>query len=100
MLLQCSYQGEVGYLVPFIWVDNDFTLMRGFIQGFPKTLGRIYMTKLHEMNPINRLLQTELTILLNVRGAYSAKKYARITQLILSAMLSDLFILRYRRKSV
>lgn len=52
VLLQCSFQGEVGYLVPFIWVDNDFTLMRGFIQGFPKTLGRIYMTKLHDMNPL------------------------------------------------
>jgi len=52
VLLQCSFQGEVGYLVPFIWVDNDFTLMRGFIQGFPKVLGRIYMTRLHEMNPL------------------------------------------------
>ncbi len=52
VLLQCSFHGEVGYLVPFIWVDNDFTLMRGFIQGFPKVLGRIYMTRLHEMNPL------------------------------------------------
>ncbi len=51
VLLQCSYQGETGYLVPFIWVDNDFTLLRGFIQGFPKVLGRIYMTKLHALNP-------------------------------------------------
>ena len=51
VLLQCSYQGGTGYLVPFIWVDNDFTLVRGFIQGFPKVLGRISMTKLHPLNP-------------------------------------------------
>lgn len=51
VLLSCQYKGEPGYLVPYIWVDNDFTLMRGFVQGFPKKLGRIYMTKLHELNP-------------------------------------------------
>lgn len=51
VLLSCSYEGSPGYIVPYIWVDNDFTLMRGFIQGFPKKLGRIYMTKLHDLNP-------------------------------------------------
>ena len=52
VLLGCSLNGERGYFVPHIWVDNDFTLMRGFIQGFPKKLGRIYLTKLHELNPL------------------------------------------------
>jgi acetoacetate decarboxylase len=51
IMVQCSFKGEPGYLVPYIWVDNDFTLMRGFIQGFPKRLARIYFTKLHELNP-------------------------------------------------
>jgi acetoacetate decarboxylase len=32
-------------------VDNDFTMMRGFVQGFPKKLARIYRTKLSELNP-------------------------------------------------
>lgn len=50
-MLQCSFRGEVGYIVPYIWVDNDFTLMRGFVQGFPKKLGRIYLTKLSALNP-------------------------------------------------
>lgn len=50
ILLQCSLHGEPGYLVPFIWVDNDFTLVRGFIQGFPKKLARVYLTKLHDLN--------------------------------------------------
>lgn len=51
VMVGCQYQGKAGYFVPYIWVDNDFTLMRGFIQGFPKKLGRIYITKLHDLNP-------------------------------------------------
>ena len=45
VMLQCSFQGEPGYIVPYIWVDNDFSLMRGFVQGFPKKLCRIYRTR-------------------------------------------------------
>ena len=30
---------------PFIWVDRDFALARGWIQGFPKKLGEIWMTR-------------------------------------------------------
>jgi acetoacetate decarboxylase len=31
--------------VPYIWVDNDLSFARGHIQGFPKKLGTIAMTK-------------------------------------------------------
>lgn len=31
--------------VPYIWVDNDLSLARGLIQGFPKKLGAIAMSK-------------------------------------------------------
>jgi Acetoacetate decarboxylase (ADC) len=30
---------------PYIWVDRDFALVRGWIQGFPKKLGSIHMTR-------------------------------------------------------
>ena len=30
---------------PYIWVDRDFALVRGWIQGFPKKLGSIQMTR-------------------------------------------------------
>jgi hypothetical protein len=30
---------------PYIWVDTDFALVRGWIQGFPKKLGSIHMTR-------------------------------------------------------
>lgn len=29
----------------FIWVDQDFALTRGHIQGFPKKLGQVWMTR-------------------------------------------------------
>ena len=31
--------------MPFIWVDSELSLLRGQIQGFPKKLGQIAMTK-------------------------------------------------------
>jgi acetoacetate decarboxylase len=31
--------------VPFIWVDSELSIMRGQIQGFPKKLGQIAMTR-------------------------------------------------------
>ena len=30
---------------PYIWVDTDFALIRGWIQGFPKKLGEVHMTR-------------------------------------------------------
>jgi len=31
--------------VPFIWVDSELSLLRGQVQGFPKKLGQIAMTR-------------------------------------------------------
>jgi Acetoacetate decarboxylase (ADC) len=30
---------------PCIWVDRDFALVRGWVQGFPKKLGSVWMTR-------------------------------------------------------
>jgi Acetoacetate decarboxylase (ADC) len=30
---------------PYIWVDRDYALVRGWIQGFPKKLGSVWMTR-------------------------------------------------------
>lgn len=35
---------------PFIWVNQDFALVRGWIQGFPKKLGEIWMTRSFELD--------------------------------------------------
>ena len=31
--------------IPYIWVDNELSLIRGHVQGFPKKLGDIFMTR-------------------------------------------------------
>ena len=37
--------GEEVTICPYIWVDRDFALARGWIQGFPKKLGSIWITR-------------------------------------------------------
>ncbi|MCR4443000.1 MAG: acetoacetate decarboxylase family protein [Peptococcaceae bacterium] len=53
--IHCNYQGEEAKKLAFIWVDNDFTLLRGWFMGAPKKLGKIYTSyekrHLHELNP-------------------------------------------------
>lgn len=39
------YEGEEVAFCPYIWVDRDFALARGWIQGFPKKLGSVWMTR-------------------------------------------------------
>jgi acetoacetate decarboxylase len=47
----CAYQGAPAQTCLHIWVDNDFTLARGWFMGFPKKLGQSYMTEYHPLNP-------------------------------------------------
>jgi Acetoacetate decarboxylase (ADC) len=47
----CSFKGAAGQVCLQIWVDNDFTLARGWIMGFAKRLGQIYLTEYHLLNP-------------------------------------------------
>lgn len=38
--------GDVEYAYcPYIWVDRDFALARGWFQGFPKKLGSVWITR-------------------------------------------------------
>ena len=50
--IHCEFEGKPGWFVPATWVDKDFSLLRGFIQGFGKKLSQIHITKLHHMNPM------------------------------------------------
>jgi acetoacetate decarboxylase len=43
--VQATLDGARAARVPYIWVDNDLSLARGHIQGFPKKLGNIAMTR-------------------------------------------------------
>jgi len=41
--------GEPVTTCPFIWVDQDFAMARGWIQGFPKKLGQVWMTRVFNL---------------------------------------------------
>ena len=43
--LQRPARRRGGHGLPYIWVDRDFALTRGWIQGFPKKLGSIWVTR-------------------------------------------------------
>jgi acetoacetate decarboxylase len=45
VVVGCKFRGQPASRCVFIWVDKDFALYRGWIQGFPKKLGSIHMTR-------------------------------------------------------
>jgi acetoacetate decarboxylase len=45
LVVSALLDGEPVTLCTFIWVDKDFALARGLIQGFPKKLGEVWMTR-------------------------------------------------------
>jgi acetoacetate decarboxylase len=45
VVVNALLDGEPVTLCPYIWVDTDFALVRGWVQGFPKKLGSIHMTR-------------------------------------------------------
>ena len=46
----CSFRGMPGQTCVLCWVDNDFTLARGWFMGFPKKLG-VTFSGLPPLNP-------------------------------------------------
>jgi acetoacetate decarboxylase len=45
IVVNALLDGEQVTTCPYIWVDRDFALVRGWIQGFPKKLGSVWMTR-------------------------------------------------------
>ena len=45
LVVNALLDGEEVTTCPYIWVDRDFALARGWIQGFPKKLGSIWITR-------------------------------------------------------
>ena len=45
VVVRCRYDGELFSRCVFIWVDKDFALVRGYLQGYPKKLGSIHQTR-------------------------------------------------------
>jgi acetoacetate decarboxylase len=49
IVVNALMDGEEVTTCPFIWVDQDFALARGWIQGFPKKLGEVWMTRAYAL---------------------------------------------------
>lgn len=49
ILLSASYEGSPVAYCPFIWVDQDVSLMRGLAQGWPKQIGSTWMTRAYDL---------------------------------------------------
>ncbi|MBS1882991.1 MAG: acetoacetate decarboxylase family protein [Actinobacteria bacterium] len=49
LVVNALQDGEPVTLCTFIWVDRDFALARGWIQGFPKKLGEVCMTRSYQL---------------------------------------------------
>jgi acetoacetate decarboxylase len=45
LVVGCTFRGRPASRCVYIWVDKDFAMYRGWIQGFPKKLGSIHMTR-------------------------------------------------------
>lgn len=49
LVVSALLDGDPVTLCTFIWVDQDFAMARGWIQGFPKKLGEVWMTRAYPL---------------------------------------------------
>jgi acetoacetate decarboxylase len=49
VVVSALLDGEEVTTCPFIWVDQDFAMARGWIQGFPKKRGEVWMTRTYAL---------------------------------------------------
>ena len=45
VVVRCRYADQLYSRCVFIWVDKDFALVRGYLQGYPKKLGSVHQTR-------------------------------------------------------
>jgi|TARA_B100000959_G_scaffold192165_1_gene200924 acetoacetate decarboxylase len=45
VVVRCQHDGEHYSRCAYIWVDKDYAMVRGHIQGYPKKLGEIWVTR-------------------------------------------------------
>src|SRR4029078_6468440 len=45
LLVDALYQGKPISYCPYIFVDNDAAIARGWTQGYPKRLGQVFQTR-------------------------------------------------------
>jgi len=74
-LISASLDGGACAYCPFIWVDQDISLMRGLVQGWPKQIGSIWITRNYD-------LPSKATPVLGVGGKFGATLAAKDRRLV------------------
>ncbi len=74
-LLSAAFEGTACAYCPFIWVDQDVSLVRGLIQGWPKQIGSTRVTRTHD-------LPSKATPVLGPGGRFGATLAARDRRLV------------------
>jgi acetoacetate decarboxylase len=54
--IACSYRGRPGWFPGFVWVDKEWSLLRGWMNGYPKKLAEVVFARPHVLNPVTRRL--------------------------------------------
>lgn len=49
-LIELDRGGEPGFFCPFIYVDQDISMARGWLQGWPKKIGSVWMTRPYDLD--------------------------------------------------
>ncbi len=49
ILISAAYEGAAVAYCPFIWVDQDVSLLRGWAQGWPKQIGSTWITRAYDL---------------------------------------------------
>lgn len=50
--IACTHGDKAGYFPAFVWVDREWSLVRGWLNGYPKKIGDIAFARPHSYNPI------------------------------------------------
>ena len=75
ILLSATYEGSPVAYCPFIWVDQDVSLMRGLVQGWPKQIGSTWITRAYD-------LPSKATPVVGPGGKFGASLAARDRRLV------------------
>ncbi|BBL47299.1 MULTISPECIES: acetoacetate decarboxylase family protein [Metallosphaera] len=49
--VKVRYDGGVYQYYPFMWVDKEFAVVRGWLNGYPKKMANIQLTRFHPLLP-------------------------------------------------
>jgi acetoacetate decarboxylase len=75
VLLSAKFEGSPVAYCPFIWVDQDVSLMRGLVQGWPKQIGSTWVTRAYD-------LPSKATPIIGPGGRFGATLSAKDRRLI------------------